>query len=85
MYLVGFLGLLIGQRLSEVHETLLKVTGVAVFVLGIARTLEKMLVVHGGSCGKSRKYDVDSSLVIKDRYPGDSLELRRALSDWEPG
>ncbi|QWL83750.1 hypothetical protein SKZB199_1956 [Streptococcus sp. ZB199] len=33
----GLLGLLIGQRLSEdFHETLLKVTGVAVFVLGIA-------------------------------------------------
>ena len=44
----GLLGLLIGQRLSEdFHETLLKVTGVAVFVLGIAGTLEKMLVVHG--------------------------------------
>lgn len=43
----GLLGLLIGQRLSEdFHETLLKVTGVAVFVLGIAGTLEKMLVVH---------------------------------------
>ena len=44
----GLLGLLIGQRLSEdFHETLLKVTGVAVFVLGIAGTLEKMLVVPG--------------------------------------
>ena len=44
----GLLGLLIGQRLSEdFHETLLKVTGVAVFVLGIAGTLENMLVVHG--------------------------------------
>ena len=44
----GLLGLLIGQRLSEdFHETLLKVTGVAVFVLGIAGTLEKMLEVHG--------------------------------------
>ena len=32
----GLLGLLIGQRLSEdFHETLLKVTGVAVFVLAL--------------------------------------------------
>lgn len=38
----GLLGLLIGQRLSEdFHETLLKVTGVAVFVLGIAGTLKR--------------------------------------------
>lgn len=43
----GLLGLLIGQRLSEdFHETLLKVTGVAVFVLGIAGTLEKMATLE---------------------------------------
>ena len=60
----GLLGLLIGQRLSEdFHETLLKVTGVAVFVLGIAGTLEKMLVVHGS-------HDVDSESSNRDRYRG---------------
>lgn len=67
----GLLGLFIGQRLSEnFHETLLKVTGVAVFVLGIAGTLEKMLVVHGSHVGESRQYDVDSESSNRDRYRG---------------
>ena len=53
----GLLGSLIGQRLSEdFHETLLKVTGVAVFVLGIAGTLEKMLVVHGSHVESHRRH-----------------------------
>ena len=61
----GLLGLLIGQRLSEdFHETLLKVTGVAVFVLGIAGTLEKMLVVHGGHVESHGSMMLILSLVI---------------------
>lgn len=61
----GLLGLLIGQRLSEdFHETLLKVTGVAVFVLGIAGTLEKMLVVHGNHVESHGSMMLILSLVI---------------------
>ena len=61
----GLLGLLIGQRLSEdFHETLLKVTGVAVFVLGIAGTLEKMLVVHGSLVESHGSLTLILSLVI---------------------
>lgn len=61
----GLLGLLIGQRLSEdFHETLLKVTGVAVFVLGIAGTLEKMLVVHGSRVESHGSMMLILSLVI---------------------
>ena len=61
----GLLGLLIGQRLSEdFHETLLKVTGVAVFVLGIAGTLEKMLVVHGSHVESHGSMMLILSLVI---------------------
>jgi len=61
----GLLGLLIGQRLSEdFHETLLKVTGVAVFVLGIAGTLEKMLVVHGSLVESHGSLMLILSLVI---------------------
>ena len=61
----GLLGLLIGQRLSEdFHETLLKVTGVAVFVLGIAGTLEKMLVVHGSHVKSHGSMMLILSLVI---------------------
>lgn len=61
----GLLGLLIGQRLSEdFHETLLKVTGVAVFVLGIAETLEKMLVVHGSHVESHGSMMLILSLVI---------------------
>lgn len=61
----GLLGLLIGQRLSEdFHETLLKVTGVAVFVLGIAGTLEKMLVVHGSYVESHGSMMLILSLVI---------------------
>ena len=57
----GLLGLLIGQRLSEdFHETLLKVTGVAVFCLGYRRDLGKDAGGAWKSCGKSRQYDVDS-------------------------
>lgn len=61
----GLLGLLIGQRLSEdFHETLLKVTGVAVFVLGIAGTLEKMLVVRGSHVESHGSMMLILSLVI---------------------
>ena len=61
----GLLGLLIGQRLSEdFHETLLKVTGVAVFVLGNAGTLEKMLVVHGSHVESHGSMMLILSLVI---------------------
>lgn len=61
----GLLGLLIGQRLSEdFHETLLKVTGVAVFVLGIAGTLEKMLVVNGSHVESHGSMMLILSLVI---------------------
>ena len=61
----GLLGLLIGQRLSEdFHESLLKVTGVAVFVLGIAGTLEKMLVVHGSHVESHGSMMLILSLVI---------------------
>ena len=61
----GLLGLLIGQRLSEdFHETLLKVTGVAVFVLGIAGTLEKMLVVHESHVESHGSMMLILSLVI---------------------
>ena len=61
----GLLGLLIGQRLSEdFHETLLKVTGVAVFVLGIAGTLEKMLVVYGSHVESHGSMMLILSLVI---------------------
>ena len=61
----GLLGLLIGQRLSEdFHETLLKVKGVAVFVLGIAATLEKMLVVHGSHVESHGSMMLILSLVI---------------------
>mgnify|MGYP000081644688 FL=1 len=61
----GLLGLLIGQRLSEdFHETLLKVTGVAVFVLGIAGTLEKMLVVHRSHVESHGSMMLILSLVI---------------------
>lgn len=61
----GLLGLLIGQRLSEdFHETLLKVTGVAVFVLGIAGTLENMLVVHGSHVESHGSMMLILSLVI---------------------
>ena len=63
--LSGLLGLLIGQRLSEdFHETLLKVTGVAVFVLGIAGNLEKMLVVHGSHVESHGSMMLILSLVI---------------------
>lgn len=61
----GLFGLLIGQRLSEdFHETLLKVTGVAVFVLGIAGTLEKMLVVNGSHVESHGSMMLILSLVI---------------------
>ncbi len=61
----GLLGLLIGQRLSEdFHETLLKVTGVAVFVLGISGTLEKMLEVHGSHVESHGSMMLILSLVI---------------------
>ena len=61
----GLLGLLIGQRLSEdFHETLLKVTGVAVFVLGIAGSLENMLVVHGSHVESHGSMMLILSLVI---------------------
>ena len=61
----GLLGLLIGQRFSEdFHETLLKVTGVAVFVLGIAGTLEKMLVVRGSHVESHGSMMLILSLVI---------------------
>lgn len=61
----GLLGLLIGQRLSEdFHETLLRVTGVAVFVLGIAETLEKMLVVHGSHVESHGSMMLILSLVL---------------------
>ena len=61
----GLLGLLIGQRFSEdFHETLLKVTGVAVFVLGIAGTLEKMQVVHGSHVESHGSMMLILSLVI---------------------
>lgn len=61
----GLLGVLIGQRLSEdFHETLLKVTGVAVFVLGIAGTLEKMLVVHRSHVESHGSMMLILSLVI---------------------
>ena len=61
----GLLGSLIGQRLSEdFHETLLKVTGVAVFVLGTAGTLEKMLVVHGSHVESHGSMMLILSLVI---------------------
>ena len=61
----GLLGLLIGQRLSEdFHETLLKVTGVAVFILCIAGTLEKMLVVHGSHVESHGSMMLILSLVI---------------------
>ena len=61
----GLLGLLIGQRLSEdFHETLLKVTGVAVFVLGIAGTLEKMLVAPGSHVESHGSMMLILSLVI---------------------
>ena len=61
----GLLGQLIGQRLSEdFHETLLKVTGVAVFVLGIAGTLEKMLVVRGSHVESHGSMMLILSLVI---------------------
>ena len=61
----GLLGSLIGQRLSEdFHETLLKVTGVAVFVLGIAGTWEKMLVVHGSHVESHGSMMLILSLVI---------------------
>ena len=61
----GLLGLLIGQRLSEdFHETLLKVTGVAVFVLGIAGTLEKMPVVHGSHVESHGSMMLILSLVL---------------------
>ena len=61
----GLLGLLIGHRLSEdFHETLLKVTGVAVFVLGIAGTLEKMLVVQGSHVESHGSMMLILSLVI---------------------
>ena len=57
--------MLIGQRLSEdFHETLLKVTGVAVFVLGIAGTLEKMLVVNGSHVESHGSMMLILSLVI---------------------
>ena len=67
----GLLGLLIGQRLSEdFHETLLKVTGVADFCLGHCRDLGKDAGGAWKSCGKSRKYDVDSESSDRDRYRG---------------
>ena len=70
----GLLGLLIGQRLSEdFHETLLESDRSCCFVLGIARDLGKMLVVHGSHVEESRQYDVDSGvLVIGDRLSGNS-------------
>lgn len=75
----GLLGLLIGQRLSEdFHETLLKVTGVAVFVLGIARTLEKMLVVHGSHVESHGSMMLILSLVL-GTVLGELLKIEEGL------
>ena len=75
----GLLGLLIGQRLSEdFHETLLKVTGVAVFVLGIAGTLEKMLVVHGSHVESHGSMMLILSLVI-GTVIGELLKIEEGL------
>lgn len=76
----GLLGLLIGQRLSEdFHETLLKVTGVAVFVLGIAGTLEKMLVVHGSHVESHGSMMLILSLVI-GTVIGELLKIEDGLT-----
>ena len=75
----GLLGLLIGQRLSEdFHETLLKVTGVAVFVLGIAGTLEKMLVVHGSHVESHGSMMLILSLVL-GTVLGELLKIEEGL------
>ena len=68
----GLLGLLIGQRLSEdFHETLLKVTGVAVFVFGHrGGPWEKMLVVHGSHVESHGSMMLILSLVDRDVYRG---------------
>ena len=69
----GLLGLLIGQRLSEdFHETLLKVTGVVCFVLGIRRDLGKDAGGVWKSCRKSRQYDVDSESSDRGPLSGNS-------------
>ena len=81
----GLLGLLIGQRLSEdFYDTLLKVTGVAVFVLGIAGTLEQMLVVHGSHVKSHGSMMLILSLVI-GTVIGDLLKIEEGferLGSW---
>ena len=75
----GLLGLLIGQRLSEdFHETLLKVTGVAVFVLVIAGTLEKMLVVLGSHVESHGSMMLILSLVL-GTVLGELLKIEEGL------
>lgn len=78
----GLLGLLIGQRLSEdFHETLLKVTGVAVFVLGIAGTFEKMLVVHGSHVESHGSMMLILSLVL-GTVLGELLKIEEGLESF---
>lgn len=78
----GLLGLLIGQRLSEdFHEALLKVTGVAVFVLGIAGTFEKMLVVHGSHVESHGSMMLILSLVL-GTVLGELLKIEEGLESF---
>ena len=61
----GALGLLVGDRLSkEVQESLLKVTGVAVFTLGIAGAVQGLLRVTGSSLSSQNSMMIIASLVI---------------------
>ena len=61
----GALGLLVGDRLSkEVQESLLKVTGVAVFTLGIAGAVRGLLRVTGSSLSSQNSMMMIASLVI---------------------
>lgn len=61
----GALGLLVGDRLSkEVQESLLKVTGVAVFTLGIAGAVQGLLRVTGSSLSSQNSMMMIASLVI---------------------
>ena len=61
----GSLGLMIGDRLSgDIQESLLKVSGVAVFILGITGSVQGLLRVSGASLTSQGSMMMIASLVL---------------------
>lgn len=61
----GSLGLMIGDRLSgDIQESLLKVSGVAVFILGITGSVQGLLRVSGASLTSQGSMIMIASLVL---------------------